>query len=472
MNGETVLQRAERIAASIDHVMIDELGLQAPEKYYLLKDGQFILVLGVMDVQNLKGSIRKYTDDELLHQLSTAVKGLPVVLSNSSGLRYAVSMTRPKLPRRVELTDLPTDRDVIPFGMSLRGEVTIHASKLVNLIVAGSQDSGKSTTLRLLAHVTRSHGSKLYLADPYQHTFNPDSWNAAAAKPVAVSRGDVLHIIEAMQADIEARGVLFRQAAAGGIIPDDLDAFNQLTGANLPRAWFIGDEMNAFLGDRVVQERMAELARGGRKWGVHVVLAAHTWRDADIPRGFSAMFPSRLCLRVADNTSGRVTLGDVRRGREPLTFKAQGRAILLAGGQYQKVQLYFVTPERQREWLGKPVDGGQLAVDRSPLPADEMTLVKRALEQEEGRMSIPLLVSWGRTEREARDLVEAWEQRGWLMKDATRKNARYITDRLKEILSSEGDQVSNGQTGQTGSNIHQWGQTVIKLGQTPHMGVA
>lgn len=470
MESETVLQRAERIASSIDHVMGDELGLETPQNYYLLRDGPFVLLLGVMDVQNLRGSIHKYTRDELLHQISTALGGLRVVLSNHSGLRFAVSMTKPTLPTQVDLTELRAEKDVIPFGVSLRGSAHVHARKIVNLIVGGSQDSGKSTFLRLLAHVNRAYGNALYLADPYAHTFNPDVWNRFTAAPVAGNRADVLRLIEAMQAEIESRSAAFRSAAVKGIVPEDIDEYNQMTGESLPRLWLIGDEMNGLLSDRVMQERMTELARGGRKWGVHVALAAHTWRDADIPRGLSAMFPSRLCLRVADDTSGRVTLGDSRRGREPMKFRTQGRAILLANGMYQKVQLYYVSPEQQRAWLGTEVSGQRSAV--SPLPQDEMELVERSLSDAEGRLSIPLLVSWGKSEREARDLVELWERRGWLEKDAARKNARYLTEKLMGILSPKGDVPSNGQTGQTGSNTHPWLQTAVKLGQTPNMGAA
>src|SRR5690606_3760550 len=115
----TIQQKAEMIADAIHHVMGNELGLQTPVRYLLTRDNDFIFVIGVMDVQNLHGSLNKYKHEDLLHQLSTAVGGLPVALSNHSGLRYAVSMTKPKLPRLIELKELPNEKDVIPFGVSL-----------------------------------------------------------------------------------------------------------------------------------------------------------------------------------------------------------------------------------------------------------------------------------------------------------------------------------------------------------------
>ena len=66
-------------------------------------------------------------------------------------------------------------------------------------------------------------------------------------------------------------------------------------------------------------------------------------------------------------------------------------------------------------------------------------LAQRALTEAEGKMSIPLLVSWGISERRARALVEAWELRGWLRQDPARQNARYITPKFQDLLSNRQD---------------------------------
>ena len=79
----------------------------------------------------------------------------------------------------------------------------------------------------------------------------------------------------------------------------------------------------------------------------------------------------------------------------------------------------------------------------------ELQLAQRALNEADGKMSIPLLVSWGLPERGARSLVESWELRGWLHQDSTRQNARYITPKLLEVLS-------NSQSGQTASSTSNW----------------
>jgi hypothetical protein len=75
----------------------------------------------------------------------------------------------------------------------------------------------------------------------------------------------------------------------------------------------------------------------------------------------------------------------------------------------------------------------------------DLMLAQRAMTEAEGKMSIPLLVAWGISERRARALVEAWELRGWLRQDHARQNARYITAKFQDLLS-------NSQSHQTMSN--------------------
>jgi hypothetical protein len=420
--------KAQDIAEVIQRVMMEEMRLEPPSQWWMIQDGQFKWLIGVMDVQNLHGSIAKYTTEVVRHQLSTAIGGLPVALSSSTGLRYGILLSgRPKLPKAVKFPGIPSERDTIRFGVGLRGEVSLHAKKIVNMLVGGGQDSGKSTFLRLAAHTARMHGATLYLADPMAHTFNPDVWNRLAASEVAGSRSDLLRLLEKVQAEVEARSALFRRAAQGGIPPEDIDAYNQVADP-LPRIWLIGDEMNTYLSDRVVQERIADLARVGRKWGVHLILAGHNWRSEDIPRGLSAMFPTRLCLRVADDTSGRVTLDDHRWGRQAMQFRYPGRAVLRAG-TYQTIQLYQLTQEQEMEWLAASITDAL-----SPLSDAEIEIVERAIREAGGKMTIGLLEGWGMGHREARRMVETYEARGWLEQDATQGNARVITSKLTDLL--------------------------------------
>jgi hypothetical protein len=436
--------RAQKVAGVVDHIMADELRLQPPACYWLTEDGPFTWLLAVMDVQNLNGPIGKYTNESTRHYLSTAVGGLPVALSNSSGLRYAVLLSgRPQLPRTVTFPGMPDEADVIRFGVGLRGPVELHAGKIINMIVGGSQDSGKSNLLRLVAHTARRHGSKLYLADPVAHTFNPDVWDRISAHPVAGSKADLLRALEHLQAEIAERTVLFRAAAQarGGLPPEDIAAYNQAADP-LPRIYFIVDEANSYLGDRAVQERIADPARVGRKWGIHFVLAAHNWRSEDISRGLSAMFPTRLCLRVADDTSGRVTLDDHRWGRQAMKFRTPGRAVLKRD-RYETVQLYRMPGELEREWLSDT----RIPAALSDL---EQSIVAFAVEHGgEFRFREIAAGVEGTSEWQVRKLAEVWTDRGWLERGRDATSPRRVTPRLAELagIALTGAQASQGITG-------------------------
>lgn len=433
--------KATQVAEVVQRVLVDELKLEPPAKYWMVEDGQYRWLVAVMDAQNLRHPIGRYLHNGVRHQLSTAVGGLPVALSNSSGLRYGVLLSgKPKLPRLIEYPGVPGEQDVIRLGVGLRGEVAMHARKIVNMLIGGGQDSGKSTILRMAAHTARAHGATLYLADPMAHTFT-DVWNKIAAAEVAGSRSDLLRLLAQVQAEVEGRSVLFRQAARNGIPPEDIDAYNQVADP-LPRIWMIGDEMNSYLSDRAVQERIADLARMGRKWGVHLMLAGHNWRSEDIPRGLSAMFPTRLCLRVADDTSGRVTLDDHRWGRRAMKFRLPGRAILRAG-TYQVIQLYKITPEQEQELLA--------GVSAPTVLSDvERRIVAYAVNRGgEFRFREIAANVEGTSEWQVRKLAELWTERGWLERGKDATSPRRVTPKLAELagISLTGSQASQGITG-------------------------
>jgi len=64
--------------------------------------------------------------------------------------------------------------------------------------------------------------------------------------------------------------------------------------------------------------------------------------------------------------------------------------------------------------------------------------VQRSLAETSGRMTQDDLVSWGLAPRQARRLAETWEIKGWLAQDPIRKNARYVTPALRQIVEAAG----------------------------------
>lgn len=344
----SLYQNAQKCAEVMCHILSDEMKLQYPQRFVLTEHGKFTWLLAVMDDLNLGGSMNKYVHDSTLHRLSTALDGLPVLLSNHSGLRYAVLLSeKPRLPQSVEYPATINGLDMFPLGVGLTGHLQVHAKQIVNMIVVGAQDSGKSMLLRSLAHTARLHNSELYLADPVQNTFSPELWNKSAY--VANNTGDLLKVLERLNSEIMRRSELFR--SVDGIPAQDIEAYNSITGEAMPRVWLIADEANTFLANKSVQERLADPARIGRKFGVHIVLAGHDWHEYTVNRGLTSFFETRLCLRTSNDTTGRIVLDDAMRGKRTMTFRQPGRAILRLRGQYHDLQLYNVSPERETEWF-------------------------------------------------------------------------------------------------------------------------
>jgi len=122
---------------------------------------------------------------------------------------------------------------------------------------------------------------------------------------------------------------------------------------------------------------------------------------------------------------------------ERISEKRPGLAITDCFGP---IQTYYIEPSFiQPQTLVPPVND------------HEAQLFLRTINETQGRLSIPILTAWGIRERAAREMLDGWEKRGWVLRDPQRDNARYITIKLREMLSLNHRDVSNHQTRQTAS---------------------
>lgn len=383
--------KAQEAAQIICHILANELRLKYPEKFQLVEHGQFTWLLAVMDDLHLDGSMAKYTQDATVHRLSTALDGLPVYLSNHSGLRYGVLISgKPHLPGSVDFPEAMPEKDVMPLGMGLTGPIHAHAAQIMNAIIVGVQDSGKSMALRALAHSARLHGSILYLADPGLHTFVPKLWERVTACPVAQNKNELIQMLDLITAEIMKRIQLFDDAAPNSVPPEDIDKYNELTGDSLPRVWMIVDEANSLLGSSIVKEKLAQPAQIGRKYGVHLVLAGHDWHEKTVERGLTAQFDTRLCLRTSNNTMGQIVLDSHIRGKRTMAFNHPGRAVLRLRHHYRDVQLYFLAPEREDAWFSEipPVERKRWE------SIEQSTVSSEKLSDEIARMAESIRSQW------------------------------------------------------------------------------
>lgn len=435
MNNNDQANIVMQMAETVDAILADQMGLMPPEQYDVVKREGRVYVAATFDPMLIGKHLKAYQHPDTLRVISKALGGLPVVWTQRTGFRIVVLASgKLSLPRSVDFPGFSRN-ETFRLGVCLKGEVAPTAKRMGNVIIGANQGAGKSNVEKLMAYQARQAGWKLYLCDPDSHTFNPDIWDRMAAMPVAGSPNDLVEVLDRLHGEIADRAAMFRQIADGGIPPADLDAYNALTltlpspegrGGELPRIMLIVDEANSFMDDKRVFKIMADLLRRGRKWGLHIVLGGHEWHKDVVPASVNDMLQTRIGLTVANEETAQVVLRSRRWGRWVLG-KPAGRGVIRID-QYQPMQFYLVTDELEREWLS----GATQPV--SPIPEEEARIVQRVLDENDGKMTAGILTLWGMGHREARNLVERYEARGWLVKDPSQGNARVVTEKLTNIL--------------------------------------
>lgn len=444
-----------KVARLVDWMMMEELGLMPPESYDVEERDGRIYMIATFNPLAIGRSLTAYEHPDVARRISQALDGHKVVITKKTGTRYVILLAGSvSLPRSVDFPGFGL-RDVFRLGMGMKGEIELTAGQLKNVLIGAGQGAGKSVVQKLLVHQARAFGWKLYLADPDGHTFNPDIWNSLAAAPVASSPADLMQVLDRVHGELASRVAMFRNLAASGIPPVDIDAYNQIASTPLPRIALDIDEANSYLGDKRIFALVADLLRRGRKWGLHVFLGGHEWHKETVGAELNDMLQTRIGLTVATEQTGTVVLRSSRWGKWVMG-KPAGRGVLRTSN-YQPMQFYLVTDEMEREWLGQSVQAP------APLPENEALLVKRSLAEADGMFTIPLLVRWGMSEWKARTLVEDYEARGWVEKNIEQGNARYVTAKLVKIASTP-------QSAQAASNPQRWTQSPSNLPQS--MGLA
>ena len=451
------MPQAEAAANLIDALMQEQVGLQPPAKYELNSRGGRVYLVAHYDPLTLGKSVKAYEDPDLLRRLRVML-GMPVQVTKETGTRYVILMQGSlRLPRSVSFPETPGTLDIFRLGVGLKGEISLSARDLRNVIIGAGQGMGKSTILYLLTIQMLDFGWKLYLADPQSHTFNPDLWNQFAAMPVAGSQADLLKVIEALESETADRVMKFRMASLDGTVPDDIDAYNATAAEPLPRIGFVLDEVNFYLDNKLILNRLADLLRQGRKWGLHICMAGHEWHKDDVPARLNDMLQTRIAL---NSLSGTIVLRNHQWGKW-VEGKPPGRGVLRTNS-YEPIQFYQMDGNPVQKRLAAP---GAHRV--SPIPASEVPYIRRAIEETQGKMTMGLLTGWGMSQEEARTLGTRYELRGWLEKRKEEGNARFVTEKLLLLMA---EFHPNPQTPQSPQTAYEVPQTVPQTPQTADSG--
>lgn len=444
-------------AQSVSRILVASLArrklIPAFRSFHLTRVSALTLFIAVLDTSKI-GDHRPYTGD-LLHQISTDLGGLPVYLSNSTGLRYVILLSPPpKLPHKIELP-LEIAHGQIALGVRFTGQpVLLDWSKTPHLAVLGQTGSGKSVLLQSLAYQVIRDEMKLMICDLDQTTFGMLETHPALLAPIATSPQAAYELIERALGECDRRAALYKAIPES---PQNITEYNKLAASHslelLPRVLVILDEASAVLAamggaKSQMGQALASLGWRGRKFGLHFVFAAQEFTK-DLIGPVRDQVGLSICFRVR-NAEMAKRMGC--QGAERIPETRPGLAITDRLGP---MQAYFLNKSLLMQGDGIP----------SMLTEKERALFNRALSETGGKVTLGILISWGAGEREARRLVETWTLRGWAAKDPARSNATHITPKLIELLT-------NRQTRQTVPNPVQTSadgvQTVV---QTPFFGL-
>ena len=224
--------------------------------------------------------------------------------SKSQVLVYAVS-AQTSLPDVLRWSDayLSLDSFVLTLGESLTGPVTVNLAHIPHILLGGSTGSGKSVLLKLLLMQSLRKGAEVCIADFKGGVDFPKVWHKKCR--MCFTEEDLLYTLGQLVAVLEYRKGRLAETGC-----PNLDAYNEATGDNLPRLVFACDEVAELL-DKTgrskeekeqlaqIENRLATLARLGRAFGIHLILATQR-PDANILPG---QIKNNLDFRVCGSTN-------------------------------------------------------------------------------------------------------------------------------------------------------------------------
>ena len=258
--------------------------------------------------------------------------------SKSQVLVYAVS-AQTSLPDVLRWSDayLSLDSFVLTLGESLTGPVTVNLAHIPHILLGGSTGSGKSVLLKLLLMQSLRKGAEVCIADFKGGVDFPKVWHKKCR--MCFTEEDLLYTLGQLVAVLEYRKGRLAETGC-----PNLDAYNEATGDNLPRLVFACDEVAELL-DKTgrskeekeqlaqIENRLATLARLGRAFGIHLILATQR-PDANIlPGQIKNNLDFRVCGR-ADNVLSQIIL-DNTSAAERIPKDARGRFITGDGTVFQ-----------------------------------------------------------------------------------------------------------------------------------------
>ena len=249
------------------------------------------------------------------------------------------------VPAQIDLPEILCWKDkylspesfVLVLGESLLGPVTVNLAHIPHILLGGSTGSGKSVLLKLLLMQAMKKGARVYIADFKGGVDFPPLWNRDCR--ICFEETDLLGLLTDLVAELERRKEIFRTAGCSSI-----DTYNKSTGENLQRIIFACDEVAEVL-DKTgadaerkkllaqIENRLSTIARQGRAFGIHLILATQRPDASIIPGQIRNNMDFRVCGR-ADSVLSSIIL-DNTDAADLIPKDARGRFLLHDGTIFQ-----------------------------------------------------------------------------------------------------------------------------------------
>lgn len=220
-------------------------------------------------------------------------------------------------------------------------------------IIGGTSGSGKSNLLHnLIVSACWRYSPReleLYLLDFKMGTeFNLYAHEELPhAKLISVSDNDVeygVSVLKYLENEIKKRSLLFNQYPNCG----DYKTYRRIACENLlPRMLVIVDEFQVLLSGKGAMERLLNLAKQGRSFGMHMVFATQTLRGLDFS-AIGTQFRGRIALHCEESDSIQI-LGGASSNNNEAAFINKPYAILNIGSGTIKDNVKFSVPEAKKD---------------------------------------------------------------------------------------------------------------------------
>ena len=226
---------------------------------------------------------------------------------------------------------------VLVLGESYTGPVTVNLAHIPHILLGGSTGSGKSMLLKLLLLQALHKGAEVYIADFKGGVDFPDVWHEKCR--MCFTEEDLRDTLDRLVEDLEHRKSAFKALGCPNI-----DAYNETAEQPIQRIVFACDEVAEVL-DKTgadserkkllaqIENRLSTIARQGRAFGIHLILATQRPDATVIPGQIKNNMDFRVCGR-ADNVLSQIIL-DNTSAAEQIPKNARGRFITGDGTVFQ-----------------------------------------------------------------------------------------------------------------------------------------